>query len=101
MLKAPPSTHDRASDLTQRRLFLHAETPKALLVSPSSIHATAETDGGWLPRSQVREIGRVVVPNPRAGEHGAAAILGVLITFEAPGWLLKARGIECDAEVAA
>ena len=101
MSKAPQPIHDRASALTQRKLYLHAETDKGLLVSPSSINATAETEGAWLPRSQVREISREPVPNPNAGRPSAAAILGEMITIEAPGWVLRDRGIDRDAEVAA
>lgn len=100
MSKATQPTHDRASDLTQRKLFLHAETGHALLVSPKPYHHTAETDGAWIPRSQITEVSRETVPNPNFGNGGAAMILGNVVTFTAPEWLLKNCRLDRDAEVA-
>lgn len=89
------------SHTIERRLFLHATTDRALLVSTTSVQADAERDGGWLPRSQVSEVGpREAVANPRADQPAAAAILGTIVTLQAPAWLFDRRGIKHDAVVA-
>lgn len=83
----------------RRRLFLHSWTDKALLVSPDASNHSAERLGGWLPKSQITEIGRTSLRNPRFGEApGIAVYLGTIITFDAPGWLLESRKLDRDAE---
>lgn len=88
------------SALVRRRLWLHSWTDKALLVSPEPMSHSAERLGDWLPISQITEIGRTSVRNPRFGEApGIAVYLGTIVTFDAPGWLLaKKNGMGADAE---
>lgn len=83
----------------RRRLWLISWTDKALLVSPEPTSHNAERVGDWLPRSQITEISRTPVRNPRFGERpGIAVYLGTIVTFDAPGWLLaKKRGMDADA----
>lgn len=90
------------SDLIERRLFLHEHTVKAWLVSRTSIHGDADRLGGWVPKSQVEELGRETVRNPRAKDGpGASQILGTVITLRGPKWLFDKKGLTADVEAAA
>lgn len=86
--------------MIERQLFLHAETDKAVLVSPTPLHANAERDGAWLPKSMIEVVGKCAVANPRFGEHPAIAqILGTVLTFRAPADILAERKLDRDAEL--
>ena len=83
-----------------RRLFIHAETDKAVLVSPKASYHGAERDGGWLPRSQIEIRERRVAFNPQFGEAPQIAlILGTVVDLTAPGWLLESRRLTENAPV--
>jgi hypothetical protein len=77
--------------MTQRKLWLHSWTDKALLVSPSFI---SHNGGEWLPRSQI------VVEQRQIVKRGPL-ILGTLLTLQVPAWLCDKRRLTADAEIPA
>jgi hypothetical protein len=88
------------SERIERSLFLHAWTDKAILVSRTAMPAEAETIGAWLPRSQIEITAQREAFHPRFGEAAHIGLIwGTVVTFTAPGWLLKSRGLTEDAPV--
>lgn len=86
--------------MTRRRLWLHSWTDKALLVSTTPLSHEAERKGDWVPLSQIEEVRRVQVRNPRFGEAPQIAVyLGTIVEFDAPDWLLNSKGLTADAEL--
>lgn len=75
------------TDRIERKLFCHAETDKALLLSPTSLYHEAERLGDWFPRSQLE----ITAADVR---HGGRQ----LVTFLAPRWLMEKRRQMPDAE---
>jgi hypothetical protein len=75
------------SDIVERRLFQHADTDKAMLLSPTNLYHDAEKLGAWFAKSQI-EITNTDV------RHGGKKLVTVLI----PDWLLAKRTPMPDAE---
>lgn len=71
----------------ERKLFLHAESDKAVLLSPTTIYADADRLGDWFPKSQIE----VTATDTR---RGGRQFVTVLI----PEWLLKQKREMPDAE---
>ena len=90
------------TDQVQRRLFLHSETEKAVLVSRTCLAHEADRVGAWLPRSQINITDRSTVHRPTAGPvDDRTPVLGTALTFTAPGWLLESRKLTSDLELPA
>jgi hypothetical protein len=92
------------TDRIERKLWLHATTDKAMLVSPGPDRHRAEIEGAWVPISQVEVTARDHIRNPNFGLegcHGAAEFMGHIVTLLIPGWLVEAKRLNRDAEVPA
>lgn len=86
--------------VVRRKLWLHGWTHKAIQVSPGFLKSRVEKEGAWLPKSLITQIECVTIQNPRFGTAAhIAEILGTMITFDAPEWLLADKGLTSDAVV--
>lgn len=71
----------------ERKLFHHADTDKAMLLSPTALYHDAEKLGDWFPKSQVELVSTDV---RRGGKK--------LVTVRIPEWLLAKRKQMPDAD---
>lgn len=91
MHTAPPQT--------TRTLFLHAETVRALLVSPAPIEH--DQPCRWVPKSRVEVTLRRPVYNRLYGTDPAIAlILGSVVTMRGSAELFDRLGLPEDADMA-
>lgn len=81
-----------------RKLWLNAETDKAVMVGPEPLHRARSNR--WLPRSMIEIEARETVRNPRFGTAPhIAEILGTMVTIKAPAFVLARSGLNRDAEI--
>lgn len=87
-----------SADQITRKLWLNAETDKAIMVGPEPYHRARSNR--WLPRSMVEIEARDVVENPLFGTAPhIAQILGTMVTIKAPAFVFGRSGLNRDAEI--